>query len=82
MGNRISQNNNKPSLRHSSNKRNDQQYFHRNHHMDSHYTIINQILNQHCNHFNLNTSIEQAAMNIHRNALHLAMEHHKQISNI
>ncbi|CAF0796727.1 unnamed protein product [Rotaria sordida] len=82
MGNRTSRNT-VPKEQHdsydtairSSNKNSDRQYFN-TYHTDTHYNIIDNVLNHHLIIMNSNVNIQQSAMNIHQDSLKLAMKNH------
>jgi len=58
----------------SSNQISDEQCLNQPH-MDSHYIVMDKILNQHVTLMHSDT--EQVAMNIHRTAVNIAVRHHK-----
>jgi hypothetical protein len=60
----------------SSNQISDEQYFNQPH-MDSHYIVMDKILNDHLTLIHSDTNTKQAAMNIHKTALNIAARHHR-----
>ncbi|CAF2484891.1 unnamed protein product [Rotaria sp. Silwood2] len=83
MGNRTSRNTVSRKKRHScdtssiysSNKNSDRQGFYK-HHMDTHYNMIDNVLNDHFIILHSNANIQQSAMNIHQDSLKIAMRDH------
>ncbi|CAF3335372.1 unnamed protein product [Rotaria sp. Silwood1] len=59
----------------SSNNNSDRQGFDK-HHMNTHYNIIENVLNDHLIIMHSNAKIKQSAMNIHQDSLKIAMRHH------
>jgi hypothetical protein len=64
-----------PSQTCSSNQTFDQQRFNKLH-MDTHYDVIDKVLNHHLILMNSNTDTEQRAVNIHKNAVNIAVRNH------
>ncbi|UJR26119.1 hypothetical protein I4U23_007465 [Adineta vaga] len=82
MGNRTSRNNSsRRSQAHSFNTKADRQCLSQKH-MDLHYHVMDRIVNQHFVLMNSNMELDQAAMNVHRQALNIAMRNHIQTAHI
>ena len=75
MGNRTSRNTSQKQQRCASNKNFDPEHSDKIH-MDSHCTAMNTVLYHHLIHVPPNTDTQQLALNIHKDALNIAMEHH------
>jgi hypothetical protein len=75
MGNRTSRNASQKKQHHSLDNNSDQERTNKLH-MDSHNTAMDSVLYHHSMLVPPNTDAQQLALNIHQNALNIAMEHH------
>jgi len=75
MGNRTSRKSIQAEEHCSSNQTFDQQQFNKLH-IDTHYNVINKILNHHLTLMDSNVDTQQIVTNIHKNGLNIAIEHH------